>query len=169
MERHLRKISLALATLYALLAVGVPVYLVHCACSGQTQTTLLIEATTCCDVDPELQLACGEGDGCQYCSGATPTCKSGCDDKHGCKNGRMHYLVFKSTSEPLVVDNKLNLYPKILELVGAHLSDNDLLDRLSHSDLHDASRGGFVEIAPPLIQSSHKFLSFICQRKVYLA
>lgn len=156
-----------MATLYALITIGVPVYQLHCACTGQSETLVLLSSKVFVDdIHASTDLCCAN-DGQNCCENHEQSCGATCDHHHNCDKGEVKYIVFQMNTEPIVSANSIQLSPKAVELFFAaipHVTLNASLDATANNLFNV----GFSEHPPLLFASTPDLLNFICQRKVML-
>jgi len=155
MPYHQKYISLVLGSLMLLLTMGLPVYQVHCDCSGQTRVSVLVEPLTCADHH-------------NHCCN-THEHDSSDADHHGtvCFTASHHCdrmdtrVVFFDELQESVAPSSI-VVNKILPVIPALLPYLKVVTEMSALTDFNVSFGE----SPRLVVSPRDFLNIICQRKI---
>jgi hypothetical protein len=167
MEAMFRKMAIIMATLYALVTVGVPVYQMHCACTGQSSISVMLASGSFVDAPHDDSHHCCANAPTSCCDQNETACGEACGHQHNCDKGEVKYIVFQSNTEPILSSPSVLQPAKVLDLVFAvlpNLGASVLRDALAARTLNNV----LTEHPPLLFTSSPEFINFICQRKVML-
>ena len=149
--RSLQKnISFALGVFVLLITLGIPVYQVHCSCSGDTQMSVIVTPDVCANQHNHC------------CESESQHTESNCDLlSHHCDDVKTNIILFnelQNITSPLAI-----VKPFLSPIIIALLPVLSIRQQLLNIDKPQISNR---ETPPVKLLTTSSFLSIICQRKI---
>lgn len=165
MAKSLKIGALVFASIYLMLAIGVPIYQIHCRASGETRTNLLIEVDSCegicspADANDSCHCCCSCG-GDEHKHSQAPLAIA----QHGCDETTISLLKFNGEQDKPLSQLQKYLHPKTLDVWMPYCTLNVI-------DFGERAPAEVFDVGHPIRSWTHVFdtsnqaLNFICQRK----